>query len=104
MIYNYDEYIINESLITEELSFNDIKSKVMNFKNKNKALNYLINKFNTISDLKIRTKISKFILLTYMMTLSNNMSLNLSANQFNEISTQISDQESLSKDIIEKEL
>lgn len=104
MIYNYDEYIINESLITEDFSFNDIKSKVMNFKDKNKALNYLIKKFNSISDTKIKIKISKFILLTYMMTLSNNMSLNLSATQFNDISTEISNQEKLSKEIIEKEL
>lgn len=104
MIYNYDEYIINESLITEDFSFNDIKSKVMNFKDKNKALNYLIKKFNSISDTKIKIKISKFILLTYMMTLSNNMSLNLSVTQFNDISTEISNQEKLSKEIIEKEL
>lgn len=104
MIYNYDEYIINESLITEELSFNDIKSKVMNFKNKNKALDYLINKFNIVSDLKLKSKISKFIILTFMMTLSNNVSLNLSANQIDDVSMQINNFQTLSKEKIEKQL
>lgn len=80
MIYNYDDYVINESLINEDFSFNDIKSKIMSLKDKNKAINYLISKFNSAVDFSRKIKISKIILLIYMMTLSNNMATSLSAN------------------------
>ena len=77
MIYNYTDFeILNESLINEEFNFNDLKTKLMNLKNKNKALDYLINKFNSIHELTHKLHISKMILLLYMLTLSNPISTN----------------------------
>lgn len=88
MIYNYKDYdIINESLMNEEINFNELKNKVMNLTNKHKALDYLISKFNSIHNLTHKLKISKMILLIYMLTFSNPLYTNLSATQIDKAST-----------------
>lgn len=102
MIYNYDDYNnINESLINESFNLNDLKKKIMNLKNIPTVINYLIKKFNNTINKNTRLKISRILLLIYMMSSPNNINISLNQSKFNNFSEEISNFESISKSKIE---
>ena len=64
---NYNDYdIINECMVNEEFSFNDIKNKIVNLKNKNKTLKELLNKFNNMENIKSKFRLLEMIVILYI--------------------------------------
>lgn len=70
MLTNYNDYQnINDLILNENLSFNEIKEKIKNL-NKKDILNYLIKLFNKTADSISKQNISKMLLLLYLANFS----------------------------------
>lgn len=106
MLFKYNEYLLTEKLllndnflITEKLSFDDIKSLVSSVKNKKEFLKELIKRFNNAKNKITRKNIALIIAALFVMSfmLKNNKWSN-SKPDIEEISNELALQDTLSEE------
>lgn len=104
MISKYDEFqLLNEAILNEEFDFSKIKDSIKNVADKNKVLNYLINKFNHAKKQPIRKHIAILLIAVFLINFgikSNKWANNLSAHEIQELTDKIAQQQILSQETI----
>ena len=107
MLHNYDEYILNEKLlsndnllITEKLSFDKIKSLVKSVKNKEAFKNELLYKFNNAKNKLTKKNIAYIIVALYVFSFgikNSKWSNRPSKEDIEEITTNLTSKESITE-------
>lgn len=106
MISKYDEFcLLNEAILNEEFDINTIKNSIKSIADKNKALRYLVNRFNNAKNQPMRKHIAKLLVVVFLTSFvvkNNKWNNRLSAHEIDKITTEISYQESLSEEELAK--
>jgi len=102
MISKYNDFqLLNEAILNEEFDFNQIKNSIKNVADKNKVLNYLINKFNKAKNQPFKKHIATLLIAVFLINFglkSNKWANRLSDEKIQELTTKIAAQEILSQE------